>query len=70
MNFKTCFALVLAAVVATAVSADDSPLYCQAVGCPTLYSEANLAISQQCRNEGNTGEAFHSCCVTKCGAPK
>ncbi|KAG7388768.1 hypothetical protein PHYPSEUDO_011787 [Phytophthora pseudosyringae] len=67
MNFKTCFAIALAAVVATVVSAED-PLYCQATGCPTLYSEANLAVSKDCRDEGLIGDAFHGCCEKKCGA--
>lgn len=70
MNFKTCFAVVLAAVVATSVSAED-PLYCQATGCPNIYSEANLQLSKDCRDEGNVlAEAFHLCCETKCGARK
>ncbi|KAL3668925.1 hypothetical protein V7S43_006213 [Phytophthora oleae] len=68
MNFKSCFAIVLAAVVATVATAED-PLYCLATGCPTLYSEANLAVSKDCRDEGNTGKAFHDCCETKCGKP-
>ncbi|KAG6586841.1 small cysteine-rich protein SCR91 [Phytophthora cinnamomi] len=72
MNFKTCFALILAAVVAVSVTAeeDQAPklLYCQATGCPPLYSKANLDVSQKCRNEGHTGDDFHDCCETKCGA--
>ncbi|KAK1945614.1 hypothetical protein P3T76_002662 [Phytophthora citrophthora] len=82
MNFKTCFALVLATVVATVATAED-PLYCQAVGCPTLYSESNLAVSRDCRDDpvpdlANDGgeedkakviKAFHACCETKCAKP-
>ncbi|OWZ23109.1 Myosin [Phytophthora megakarya] len=67
MNFKTCFAVVLTAVVAAIVSAGD-PLYCHNDGCPPLYSEANLNLSQECRNEGKIDKAsHHECCKTKCG---
>ncbi|KAG1704346.1 hypothetical protein DVH05_006354 [Phytophthora capsici] len=81
MNFKTCFAVVLAAVVATVATAED-PLYCQATGCPTLYSESNLAVSRDCRDDfvPNLDESpedsqarqvkeFHDCCGVKCAKP-
>ncbi|EEY61078.1 PcF and SCR74-like cys-rich secreted peptide, putative [Phytophthora infestans T30-4] len=66
MNFKTCFAVLLAAVIATVATAED-PLYCQATGCPSLYPEANLALSRECRNQGKVGDDFHTCCTDKCG---
>ncbi|KAF1788277.1 hypothetical protein JG687_00010104 [Phytophthora cactorum] len=67
MNFKTCLAVALVAVVATVATAED-PLYCQAIGCPTLYSEANLAVSKECRDQGKLGDDFHRCCEEQCGS--
>ncbi|ETI45209.1 hypothetical protein F442_10090 [Phytophthora nicotianae P10297] len=74
MNFKTWFAFVFAAVVATVATAEESslsgdPQYCQGDGCPPLYCEANIQISQACRNDiAVKGGTFEACCKTKCGA--
>ncbi|ETO61504.1 hypothetical protein F444_20505 [Phytophthora nicotianae P1976] len=72
MDLKTCLHVVLFAVVATAAAAEDPlykpPPYCDlSTGCQPLYPEANLAVSKACRDEGNTGNDFHICCVEKCG---
>jgi hypothetical protein len=74
MNFKTCLAVALAAVVATSVSA-QGPYYCPAeeeTGCAHLYSEANLAVSRDCRDDQPPAAtfdltAFKDCCKIKCG---
>nr|AAY43364.1 small cysteine-rich protein SCR91 [Phytophthora infestans] len=73
MKFKIHTFVALFGVVATAVTAGDPfykpPPYCNfSTGCQTLYSEANLAVSKECRDEGNSGDDFHTCCINKCGS--
>uniref|UniRef100_H3G5T2 Phytotoxin PcF domain-containing protein n=1 Tax=Phytophthora ramorum TaxID=164328 RepID=H3G5T2_PHYRM len=70
MNFKTCFAVALAAIVATSVSAQP-PQYCvptEENGCPSLYTEASIDVSKTCRDIiAVKGGDFLRCCESTCG---
>ncbi|OWY95656.1 PcF and SCR74-like cys-rich secreted peptide [Phytophthora megakarya] len=62
MNFKTCFAVLLAAAIATSVPANAQQV-CRVQACGSPHSDSTVRISDRCK--GRSGD-FDECCSTSC----